>query len=310
VIRTAVATLLTVLLVPVLVIANLSIWSLRTVVDDDAFTRTVARSLDTPAVDALVADTVTTVVLRVIDRASASERLVGVQALGLPVDAGEAAVRDRVTQRVEAALDDPRVQAARDEAIASAHAFLLGAARGDNDVVRVEGRDVVIDVYPIVETAAGTIDARFVAVIQDRLDPSTTRLVVASSDGIAAVSTTIVVLDTLRWVIPLLVVAACLLIVVVAHRRVRALGAVGVAVMIAGLISLGVVWVGGTAAPASIDDPTLRSIAGEVYGALTWALVLQSIGIVVGGAAILLGAWSTLRRRRARVAATQPPTVV
>jgi hypothetical protein len=298
VIRTAVATLLTILLVPVLVIANLSIWSLRTVVDDDAFTRTVARSLDTPAVDALVAEAVTTVVLRVIDQASASEKLIGVQALGLPANAGEAAIEARIVQQVDTVLDDPRVQAARDAAVESAHGFLMDGARGENDIVRIEGRDVVVDVSHVVETAAEAIDPRLVIVVHDRLDPSTTRLVVASSDGVQAVSTTIVVFDTLRWVIPLLVVAACLLIVVVAHRRVRALGAVGVAVMVAGLISLGVVWVGGAAAPASIDDPTLRSIAGEVYGALTWALTLQSIAILVGGAAIVLAAWSILRRRR------------
>ena len=298
-IRTAVATLLTILLVPVLVIANLSIWSLRTVVDDQAFTRTVARSLDTPAVDALVADTVTSVVLGVIDRADASERLVGVQALGLPVDADGAAVRQEVEARVLTALDDPRVQAARDRAVESAHGFLLGAARGGNEVVRVEGRDVVVDVAPIVETAADAIDPRFVAIVQDRLDPSTTRLVVASSDGVQMVSTTIVVLDTLRWVIPLITVAACLLIVVIAHRRVRALAAVGVAVMVAGLISIGVVWVGGAAATASLEDPTLRVLAGEIYGALTTALVLQSVALVLGGAALAVLAWSMLRRRRA-----------
>jgi hypothetical protein len=219
------------------------------------------------------------------------------------VDADDEALRERVGARVLDALDDPRVEGARDDAVEAAHGVLLGAARGENDIVRIEGRDVIVDVYPIVERATDSIDARFVAVIRDRLDPSATRLVVASSEGIAVVSTTVVVLDTLRWVIPLLVVAACLLIVVVAHRRIRALAAVGLAVMIAGLISLGVVWVGGAAAPASIDDATLRLVAGEMYDALTVALVIQSIALVLAGLAIALVAWALVRRRgpRARV---------
>ena len=297
------AALLTVLLVPVLVVANLSIWSLRTVVEDAAFTRTISRSLDTPSVDALVADAVSTVVLRTIDQASVAERLVGIQALGLPIDADDAAVRQRVEARVLTALDDPRVRALRDDAIEGVHGILIGAARGDGALVRIEGRDLVLDVDPIVEVAADTIDPRLVGVVRDQLDPSTTRIVVASSDGIATVSTTIVILDTLRWVIPLLVVAATLLIVVVAHRRVRALGAVGVAVMVAGLISLGVVWVGGLAVPASLDDPAFGDIAAEIYGALTTALVLQSAALVLGGAAIVLATWAVRRRRRARAVA-------
>jgi hypothetical protein len=306
VIRTALASLLLVLLVPVLVLANLSVWSLRTVVDDRAFTATVSRSLDTPAVDALIADTVTTAVLDGIQRASASERLAGVQALGLPIDADDEALRERIETRVLGALDDPTVQDARDDAVEAAHAFLMDAARGSNDLVRIEGRDVILDVRPIVERATDRIDPRFVAVIRDRLDPSTMRLVIASSDGIRVVSATVVVLDTLRWVIPLLVVAAALLIVVVAHRRVRALGAVGVAVMIAGLISLVVVWVGGIAAPTTLDDPTLQAVAGEVYGALTVALVAQSIGLVTAGLALVIVAWVILRRRRAGAAARRP----
>jgi hypothetical protein len=76
--------------------------------------------------------------------------------------------------------------------------------------------------------------------------------------------------------------------------------------MIAGLISIGVVWVGGAAAPASIDDPTLKAVATEVYGALTAALILQSIALVLGGIAIVLVAWIVLRRRRARAAARPP----
>ena len=300
-VRTAIAALLTIVLVPVLVVANVSTWSVRTVVDDDAFAATIGRSLDTPAVETLLADRVTTLIATNVDLADPAVRLLGAGIFGSSTAPGalEAALQARVLQ----AIQDPRVEAARDEAVRELHAFLFGAARGTNAVVRLEGPDLVVDLSAIVERAADTIDPRFVAIVTQRLDPTTTRVVVADAEGLQTVGTVVTVLDTLRWVIPLLVVLATILIVVVAHRRERALGIVGVAVMIAGLVSLGIVWLGGTAGVAALHSDTVQDIAGAVYGELTTVLVAQSIVLLAGGAALAIGGWLLFRRRRARAVA-------
>ena len=105
------------------------------------------------------------------------------------------------------------------------------------------------------------------------------------------------------FVILAVLTSTLILIVVVAHRRERALGIVGVAVMIAGLVSLGIVWLGGTAGVAALRSDTVQDIAGAVYGELTTVLVAQSIVLLAGGAALAIGGWLLFRRRRARAIA-------
>ena len=59
VLRTMLAAVLLVLLLPALVVANASEWAARTVVDDQAFATTAGRVMDTPALRQVVADRVT-----------------------------------------------------------------------------------------------------------------------------------------------------------------------------------------------------------------------------------------------------------
>ena len=243
----------------------------------------------------------TSIVVTNVDLTGPAVRILGARILGASSAPGalEAALQARVVQ----ALQDPRVEAVRDEVVRELHGFVFGAARGTNELVRVEGPDLVVDLTPIVERAADTIDPRLVAMIRPQLDPATTRIVVADAEGLQTAGTVVTVLDTLRWVIPLLVVLATILIVVVAHRRERALAIVGVAVMIAGLVSLGIVWLGGSAGVAAMNEGTVRDVAGAVYGELTTVLVSQSLVLLAGGAALAIGGWLLLRRRRAQATA-------
>ena len=174
---------------------------------------------------------------------------------------------------------------------------------GSNTVVRVDGDEVVVDLYPIVVQAAGAIDPRLLGVVEQRVDPAEAQLVVARSEGVQTVQTGVAVLDAMRIAIPALTLLVAVLIVVIAHRHTRALGIVGVAAMIAGVISLGLVWVTGATAPTAIDNGTLQEVAREVYGELTSTLVLQSLLVLGIGAIIVIGASAALRSRRGRTLA-------
>ncbi len=287
--RTVLAAMLAIVLVPAVVLTNVAAWSLRTILDDDAFAATIGRSLDTPAVEGLIADRVATVVVDAIDLGDPLERRFGALALGLVPTIGAAGLEAAIEDRVLVALQDPRVESARDQVVRAAHDFLIGAARGSNTVVRVDGDEVVVDLYPIVVQAAGAIDPRLLGVVEQRVDPAEAQLVVARSEGVQTVQTGVAVLDAMRIAIPALTLLVAVLIVVIAHRHTRALGIVGVAAMIAGVVSLGLVWAFGAAAPTAIDNGTLQAIATEVYGELTSALVLQSVLLLGLGAVIASG---------------------
>ena len=301
--RTVLAAMLAIVLVPALVLTNVAAWSLRTILDDDAFAATIGRSLDTPAVEGLIADRVATVVVDAIDLGDPLERRVGALALGLVPTIGAAGLEAAIEDRVLGALQDPRVEAARDQVVRAAHGFLIGAARGTDGVVRLDGDEVVIDLYPIVVQATAAIDPRLLGVVEQRVTPAEAQLVVARSDQVQAVGTGVAMLDAMRIAIPTLTLLVAVLIVVIAHRHTRALGIVGVAAMIAGVISLGLVWVTGVAAPDAIDNGTLQAVAREVYGELTSALVVQSLLVIGIGGIIAIGAWVALRSRRGRTLA-------
>ena len=72
---------------------------------------------------------------------------------------------------------------------------------------------------------------------------------------------------------------------------------VGVAAMIAGLVSLAAVWLGGGVATSLPDDPTAGEVVGDVYDAFASLLVGQSLLLLLGGFVIALVAWIALRRR-------------
>jgi hypothetical protein len=97
-------------------------------------------------------------------------------------------------------------------------------------------------------------------------------------------------LDRGRIVAPLLVVGLGLLILVLAHRRMRALGLIGGAIMIGGLVSLAALWFGGGVLTATAESSGSISdrVAADAYGAFASTLADQSLLLVAGGGILAL----------------------
>ena len=66
-------------------------------------------------------------------------------------------------------------------------------------------------------------------------------------------------MEALERLLPLVAVSAALVVVVVAHRRARALGIVGLAIAVAGAVSLLVLWLAGRYIASVPDAPSLAS---------------------------------------------------
>jgi hypothetical protein len=296
--RTGVAVVLAIVLVPAVVVGNASSWALRTVLDDRAFTAAVARSLDQPAVDMAIADAATAIVVDEFARLDPTVRRLATTSMGLggspTVDELEGAVHARILP----ALEDDRVEAARDQVVTGVHGFLLGTATGEHVVVVIDGPHLVVDVGTIVDQAVEVVDPRLSGLLLAGLDPQATRVVVADAGPFQTVQTGVRVLDAVQWIIPLLALLACLVIVVVAHRRTRALGIVGVGLMAAGLVSLAVVWLGGAAVAEASMDATIDGVVQAIYGALTSSLAIQSALLAAAGAVLAIAAWIAMRRPR------------
>ena len=118
------------------------------------------------------------------------------------------------------------------------------------------------------------------------------------SDALETASTALTWMDLGRFLIPIVAVIVALAIVGLAHRRVRALGIVGLAVTLAGVITLAIAWAGGRAIETATSDATVRQVVSEVYGAFLSLLVVQSVLLIVVGMLIAVVAWMVQRRRQ------------
>lgn len=300
--RTTLAAILLVLLLPVVVLANASTWALRTVLDDRVFATTVGRVLDTPALEAEMAERAASLILDAADDSDIRLQALATGVLGLS-GTDRATLESVLKARVTTALQAPAVQAARDEAVGAFHRFIIGAARGDEGPIAVRGSQVVLDLGDIVEQVATALDPRLPALGLASLPTATTTVVIGDVAQVRMVGQGLTLLEAARIVIPLAVLVVILAIVGLAHRRTRALGIVGVAIMVAGLVSTAVAWFGGDVVSGVPEDPTVGTIVGDVYDAFIGLLLGQSLLLIGAGAALAVVAWIAQRRQRRRAVA-------
>ena len=295
--RTMLAAVLLVLLLPMLVVANASEWAARTVIDDRAFATTAGRVMDAPALRAVVADRVTDSVVDALVTDPITARVVATEILGLDAQASAPEIGAAVRTRVAVALDDPAVRAARDAIIADIHHVLLGVVLSGDGAVRIQGDALVLDTGPFIDRLATAVDGRLTPGLI-RIPVADRTIVLARAEILETSSDALSLLDLGRILIPIVAVVVALAIVGLAHRRVRALGIVGIALTLAGAVTLAVAWLGGEAITSASADPTVRQVTSEVYAAFLSLLVLQSVLLIVAGLFIALAAWLILRQRQ------------
>ncbi len=293
--RTVLAALLLVLLLPTVVLANTSYWAVRTVVDDRAFARTAGDVLDSPSLRSVIATRVADDVLSRL-RSAETFRVLATEILGVDPSASPEEVRAALRTALAAALDDPAVRQARDAAIAQVHAYLIGAATGTSGAVRIQGDELILDTGEITDRLAAAIDPRLTPAMV-RVPEADRILVLAEADALETTANAVGLMQLVQILIPIVAVVAALAIVGLAHRRVRALGLVGIAVTVAGVVTLAAAWLGGATVGSASSDITVRQVTTEVYSAFTTLLVWQSAILIAGGLVLAIVAWILLRRR-------------
>jgi hypothetical protein len=290
VVRTFLAAVLAVALLPLIVLANLSIWASGTVLDEPAFAATVSRSLEGPAVETLLAEQTAGAILDVANETPILRDALVTQVLGLDVSAPADQVRTVLDNRVRVTLDRPLVREARDDAVAAVHALLVGGPDAAHSPVAVRGTVVVLDLGPLVSRVVAELDPRLTQAGLPGVPPGLVVVELGGVDELRQVGDATATLDRGRIVAPLLVAGIGLLILVFAHRRMRAVGLIGGAVMIGGLLSLAALWFGGGVlnATAESSGSITDRVAADAYGAFASTLADQSLLLVAGGGILAL----------------------
>jgi hypothetical protein len=302
--RSTLAAILLVVFVLTLVVANTSTWATRTMLDRAAFSATVERALEAPALeDAVAAAIAEATVVGLAQRAP--QVLDGAaRTLGLPSGSDDGDVEAALTARIVQELHAPRVQDVRHDLVGGLHDVILGALdEGQSGLVAIRGRDVTLDADALIDRIAAATDPGVATLLREAGLGGTRRFVIAPAAALEPVRRTVDVMEALRVIVPLLAVTVALLIVVVAHRRVRALGIVGLALAGAGIASVAAVWLGGLYVSRVPSVPIAQRVVRDVYGAFLWPLGAQAVALVVLGIAIALAAWLLGRRRHRRAVA-------
>lgn len=284
--RSLLAALLVLALIPAVAAANASTWAKRSVLDEQRFTEVVDRALDAPEAEEALAEQLAPALFDTLVGADARARLILGPIAGQSPDAPDAAIIRGLEPRIRAGLESPRFDAARERLVIAAHEALVGLDDPDS-TVRIEGDALIVDAADLLRLLLDTIDSRIVALGVDVPEGAEVEIELASSPGLAATGQVLPTVDRLGYILPLVAIATALLVVVVAHRRGRALQVVGLAVTLAGAACLGVVWLGGLAV-ASADSPISPELVQTTYRALSSDFVTQSLALVVGGFVLLV----------------------
>jgi hypothetical protein len=284
--RSLLAALLVLLLIPTIAAANATTWAKRSVLDQQAFTEVVDRTLDSPEAEDALAEQLAPVLFNTLVDADERARLVLGPVAGQAPDAADDAIIRGLEPRIRAALESPRFDEAREQMVVAAHSTLVGLDDPDS-TVRIEGDALMVDAADLLRVLLDTIDSRFGALGLSVPAGASAEIELASSPGLAATGQVLPTIDRLGTILPLVAVATALLVVVVAHRRGRALQVVGLALGIAGAACLVVIWLGSLAA-ANADSPISPDLVEATYRALSSDFVTQSMVLMLAGFVLLV----------------------
>jgi hypothetical protein len=296
--RSFLAAILLLLLLPAAVVANGSWWATKTILDERTFTTVVGQALDSAALRDRLAERAMAIA---VDKLNAADRQSQQAVLAL---FGLTEVPDRrqlgllLRPMFVTALEAPAVRAERDRIMTSAHRFVMSGAVASNDSVAIEGAVVVLDLSPVVEQVVARVDDRLLAAGLAEFSRQDASVVLAETGRLQTVGSALGLLATAGPGLPVALAAVAVVIVALAHRRIRALGLVGVTVMVAGLVCLTLAVLAGEYARGISDRMAVNVVAGATYDAFATQLMEQSLLLAAGGTVVAAAAWvvSWLRR--------------
>jgi hypothetical protein len=289
--RSLVAAILLLLLLPAAVVANGSWWATKTILDERTFTTVVGQALDSAALRERLAERATTIALDKLNAADDQTKESVLLMFGLTAVPDRQQLELMLRPTFTTALEAPAVRAERDRVMALAHRFVTSGAARSNELVAIEGPVVVLDLSPVVEQLVVTVDERLVAAGLAEFSKQDASVVLAETGRIQAVGSALSLLATAGAGLPIALIGVSVLIVAFAHRRIRALGLVGLTVMVAGLVCLTLAVLAGEYARGISDRMAVNVVAGSTYDAFATSLMEQSLLLAAGGTIVAVFAW-------------------
>ncbi len=202
-------------------LAVTAVWLDATILNQDRFVDTMAPLASDPAVQDLVAERVSTELLKVVDRREttppAAEIIPGLGDVLKPM--GEV-LDSAVVEGVNVLVHSPYFESLWRTSIRSSHKVVVDLIKGDNKYGSIENGEVTVDLSAVGVTALNRLPN-----VSANGDPTTPgmRLTLFKSGALTHVRTALNALDTLSWFLPLVTILLLAGAVAMSTRRLRAL---------------------------------------------------------------------------------------
>jgi uncharacterized SAM-binding protein YcdF (DUF218 family) len=287
------------------IVAILSTWVNRQLLDNDSFRKTSTNLIQDPAIQSALAGYLVNEAYDNVDvPAALAERLpANLKPLAPPL---AAALRQPATNAVDRLLDRPRVQTLFVNASAGTHRELIAVVENKTTAATTANGDVTIDLGALVQRIGPSLGLPRAAL--SRLPPETGVITVMRSDQLAAVQNGVRGIRIVStWLVVLVLALFGAAIYIAAGARREALRSVGWAFVFVGLLVLAVRRLAGNAVVDALAAPVYRDaaqhgwlIASSILGEVGRAMVLYGIVGVLG--AVLAGPSRLAVATRSRLA--------
>jgi hypothetical protein len=290
--RSALVWALLVLSTLILLVASMTVWSKRQLLDTDNFTDSSGKLLANDEIrTALSARLVDLLDQRVDFQSQLRERLPENVQAAAPIAA--ATIRNAAGRVIDAFLATAQAQELWERVVRRSHTALVNVLEGkDAGPISTANGDVVLDLRPFLQRIAERLG------VEDRLQeraaasPTSGEIVILKSDQLDAAQATVRILKALSSLLVLVVLALFALAVYLAHgRRRETLMRVGWCLLFVGLI-LGVIRrvVGGAVIDSLVEveasKPAVNAvwlIETDLLRDLALALIVYGLAVVVAG---------------------------
>jgi hypothetical protein len=233
--RSAVVWTLVVLATVLALVASLTVWSKQQLLNTDKFVSSSSKLLANDEIRGTLSTRLVELLNQRIDlRAEVQQQLPPRAQAAVPFAA--AAIQTSAGRIIDAFLGTAQAQALWERVNRRAHTALVNVLEGkDAGPISTANGDVVLDLRPFLQQIAQRLG------VQDRLkqnvSPETGEIVLLKSDQLDAAQTSVRILNALSVWVALLVVALYALAVYLAHgRRRKILQAVGISLLLVGVI--------------------------------------------------------------------------
>ena len=168
----------------------------------------------------------------------------------------------------------------------TAHRAIIGVMRGNGDLVYLRDGQLTVDLSDAFQFVTDSFDLGDLEPLQD----VQTRFVLLESRKVAVEQQGLGLVDGVGLVIPLLALGSLFLAWLLSLWRRRTVMWIGIGVGITMVLSLIAFAVAQPAVLASILDPFVRLLAGEIWDVVVRGLYIQTILILVIGLILIAGA--------------------